>query len=834
MSMVQRHDSYDFDPNLPRVANVKKKQPGELNELDIHRMEAANAVVRYAESRSAVYEPSSFDPGAVRNDFTSTSLTLEHVNGYSGKIATDTNVKWLHTGELVYPASATVVIHDTNSNTQRFFLEHDDDVMSVAIHPKLNIVASGQLCRRAFVLVYEVNAVGHPDGGISFISELILGPNTRGCKSIDFSPDGDLLLCVAADPYHTASIWDWKKAHMLTSARASNAEVFSMRFNPFQSYNTDMVSPADSEYTLISVGARHLKFWTLVPDESIVKGVEGGVKDDKEARALASRLGKWKLECNAASFGNRAKMQDITCVTFVMDGVGDINEGVAPAGRVVCGTEFGSIFIFAVMEEARVEEEYDIGRVLNNGSDEDDGPKVNKPIEWLARGALLNVVRDAHQGTVNDLCSAGSSDVFGSVGKDGMFKIWKISAPENGDTLMLMAQTNISNVSPLAGSPKTLAWDDDLRRCSIGSNGNTVFSVEIAGVESYTSGHDIEAVSITEVSVVVKGHANSVKQVAAHPTLPIFASVGDDRALNIWHSETRGLVSFLKLPTKVCSCAFNPNGRDIAVGLQSGDIHVYSFPDENGNGDWVEMVKKKTGNKEKKVGDMAGWGRGRLSSAVSSAAADEDGEGEGEGGAVKKKKVKRDIKHSVSKLVYSPDGRTLIAACRDYFLYVYDVDNNYKKVSVMKGHSTFVTHMDFSADSRILQSNDAAREILYWDVEVGKQLANSFDLRDTVWASWTCVYGFSVQGIWDIEGGSEQNILSVCRGNSGSGGGDIVVTGDDNNMINLFRYPALKGAQFKSFGGHMSPVCSLCFNEDNSKLFSTGGTDACVFQWRHN
>jgi len=336
--------------------------------------------------------------------------------------------------------------------------------------------------------VYEINPVDHPDGGISFISELILGPNTRGCKSIDFSPDGEMLLCVAADPYHTVSIWDWKKAHMLTSARASNAEVFSMSFNPFQSYNRDTVSPADCEFTLVSVGARHLKFWTLVPDDSIVTGAEGGVKDEKEARALASRLGKWKLECNAASFGNRAKMQDVTCVSYIMDGHGDVVDGIAPSGRVVCGTEFGSIFIFAVMEEPRVEEEYDIGRVLDADDDDGGGQKVNKPIEWLARGALLNVLKDAHNGTVHDIAAARSSDIFGSVGKDGMLKIWKISAAETGDSLMLMTQVNVSTVSPLAGVPKSLSWDDNLQKCSIGTHGNTVISAEVMGVDAFTHG----------------------------------------------------------------------------------------------------------------------------------------------------------------------------------------------------------------------------------------------------------------------------------------------------------------------------------------------------------
>ena len=77
----------------------------------------------------------------------------------------------------------------------------------------------------------------------------------------------------------------------------------------------------------------------------------------------------------------------------------------------------------------------------------------------------------------------------------------------------------------------------------------------------------------------------------------------------------------------------------------------------------------------------------------------------------------------MTKISFSPDGRNLVAACRDYFLYVYDVGSGYRKVAVMKGHSTFVTQLDFSEDSRTLQSNDAAREILYWDIEAGKQVS---------------------------------------------------------------------------------------------------------------
>ena len=67
----------------------------QLNEIDLHRAAAANSVVRYAESRSAVYEPSDFDSEKTRTDPPGGTLTLEHVHGFSGKIATNTNALWL-------------------------------------------------------------------------------------------------------------------------------------------------------------------------------------------------------------------------------------------------------------------------------------------------------------------------------------------------------------------------------------------------------------------------------------------------------------------------------------------------------------------------------------------------------------------------------------------------------------------------------------------------------------------------------------------------------------------------------------------------------------------
>ena len=54
----------------------------------------------------------------------------------------------------------------------------------------------------------------------------------------------------------------------------------------------------------------------------------------------------------------------------------------------------------------------------------------------------------------------------------------------------------------------------------------------------------------------------------------------------------------------------------------------------------------------------------------------------------------------------------------------------------MKGHSSYITHIDFSLNSKYLQSNCGAYELLFWDVKSGKQITSASSLRDQEWKTW--------------------------------------------------------------------------------------------------
>lgn len=52
------------------------------------------------------------------------------------------------------------------------------------------------------------------------------------------------------------------------------------------------------------------------------------------------------------------------------------------------------------------------------------------------------------------------------------------------------------------------------------------------------------------------------------------------------------------------------------------------------------------------------------------------------------------------------------------------VPRRYAKIARCSGHSSYITHLDFSADGRLLQSCCGAYELLYFETDTGKQVCS--------------------------------------------------------------------------------------------------------------
>ena len=66
---------------------------------------------------------------------------------------------------------------------------------------------------------------------------------------------------------------------------------------------------------------------------------------------------------------------------------------------------------------------------------------------------------------------------------------------------------------------------------------------------------------------------------------------------------------------------------------------------------------------------------------------------------------------------YSPCGNYLAAGSHDNMIYIYDVTNNYSLHYRCAKHNSFVTSLDWSADSTYIRSVCGAYDKLYFNIE---------------------------------------------------------------------------------------------------------------------
>ncbi|XP_064193230.1 echinoderm microtubule-associated protein-like 1 isoform X2 [Anguilla rostrata] len=280
-----------------------------------------------------------------------------------------------------------------------------------------------------------------------------------------------------------------------------------------------------------------------------------------------------------------------------------------------------------------------------------------------------------------------------------------------------------------------------------------------------------------EFTPITQGHTDELWGLAVHPWKPQFLTCGHDKYVNLWDSCTHQPIWTKTMEDAAQSAGFHPSGTVVAIGTQTGRWLVLDTESK-------DLVTVHTDGNEQ-----------------------------------------------LSVIRFAPDGSFLAIGSHDNYIYIYAVGENgrkYSRVGKCSGHSSFITHMDWSVDSQYLMSNSGDYEILYWIPSVCKQVVSVETTRDIVWETCTCTLGFHVFGLWP-EGSDGTDINAVCRSNEKR----LLVTGDDFGKVHLFAYPC---SQFRApshvYGGHSSHVTNVNFLFDDSYLISTGGKDMSIMQWR--
>ncbi|KAM8833859.1 echinoderm microtubule-associated protein-like 1 isoform 3-T6 [Synchiropus picturatus] len=276
---------------------------------------------------------------------------------------------------------------------------------------------------------------------------------------------------------------------------------------------------------------------------------------------------------------------------------------------------------------------------------------------------------------------------------------------------------------------------------------------------------------------ITQGHTDELWGLAVHPCKPQFLTCGFDRQVCLWESVYHQIIWTKVLDDTAQSAGFHPTGSVVAIGTQTGRWLVLDT-------DSKDLVTVHTDGNEQ-----------------------------------------------LSVMSFGPDGNFLAIGSHDNYIYIYAVTENgrkYSRVGKCAGHSSFITHLDWSVDSQYLVSNSGDYEILYWIPSVCKQVVSVETTRDIEWISHTCTLGFHVFGMWP-DGSDGTDINAASRSNDKT----LLVTGDDFGKVHLFSYPC---TQFRApshvYGGHSSHVTNVSFLCDDSFVVSIGGKDMSVMQWR--
>ncbi|XP_013880777.1 echinoderm microtubule-associated protein-like 4 isoform X2 [Austrofundulus limnaeus] len=282
--------------------------------------------------------------------------------------------------------------------------------------------------------------------------------------------------------------------------------------------------------------------------------------------------------------------------------------------------------------------------------------------------------------------------------------------------------------------------------------------------------------------VEVQGHTDELWGLATHPSKQLFLTCAQDGLVCLWNSLDHSLQwsrPLDEIEHDSGHCAdFHPSGAVVAIGTHSGR--------------WFVLDAETT--------DLVG--------------------------------IHTDGNEQLSVMRFSVDGIMLAVGSHDNFIYLYTVSDRgrkYSRYGKCTGHSSYITHLDWSPDNRFIMSNSGDYEILYWDVTNGCELIrNRSECKDIDWATYTCVLGFHVFGVWP-EGSDGTDINALMRSNNRK----VIALADDFCKVHLFAYPCSKPkAPSRKYSAHSSHVTNVSFLFNDSHLISTGGKDTSIMQWR--
>ena len=358
------------------------------------------------------------------------------------------------------------------------------------------------------------------------------------------------------------------------------------------------------------------------------------------------------------------------------------------------------------------------------------GTSKGSIIQWAAKAGKNNstdnntytIVEDRklHDGVIDTIRVVKGRVITG--GRDGKLQVLDTSQPSKNNRSFNLTEAAASTIEvpfPLnktgqnkkrgQAKPRAIDLDESGANLVVGTAGSEIYKIEVQ-----STGGILKSKGPQAVELLVSGHyapknkdTNEVWGLCAIPRTDKFVSVSDDGTLRVWSASKRKQIELVDLDLRADGQALPPDsktnelswaaqarsvdvsadGGTAAVGFRNGEVRVYRTQD------WkmLKALKKPMAADE--------W---------------------------------------IEDLKFSPDLQYLAVSSHDNKVYVFSFPN-LDLFCTLKGSSSFITHLDWSEDSRFIRTNDGSYELLFYAVKKGNQAPHAGSaLKDTVWHTSTC------------------------------------------------------------------------------------------------
>ncbi|XP_018410878.1 PREDICTED: echinoderm microtubule-associated protein-like 4 [Nanorana parkeri] len=408
-------------------------------------------------------------------------------------------------------------------------------------------------------------------------------------------------------------------------------------------------------------------------------------------------------------------------------------------------------------------------------------PKFVQCLAFLANGDVLA----GDSGGTMLIWSKTPVESTAGKGVKGVYQISKQLKAHDGSVFTLCQMRNGMLLTGGGKDRKIIMWDHDLtpeREIEVPDQYGTIRAVAEGKADQFLVGTSrnfiLRGTFNDGFQVEVQGHTDELWGLATHPFKDLLLTCAQDKQVCLWNSVDHTL-EWTRLLEEPGHCAdFHPSGIVVAIGTHSGRWFVL-------DAETRDLVSIHTDGNEQ-----------------------------------------------LSVMRYSVDGTLIAVGSHDNFIYLYNVSENgrkYGRYGKCTGHSSYITHLDWSPDNKYIMSNSGDYEILYWDIPSGcKLIRNRSDCKNIDWTTYTCVLGFQVFGVWP-EGSDGTDINALVRSHNRK----VIALADDFCKVHLFQYPCSKPkAPSHKYSAHSSHVTNVSFTHSDGHLISTGGKDMSIMQWR--